>query len=262
MVSIGDVAAALRAAIAMTEEAARTVKAADERIGDALAPLQADLEASSNPLPREALAQWSAARERLAEVLALILNGTERMGSYVASIAGGSRFTPPSETQTTGDRAATAFNPRARSPERSAAIRRFGWPKRVDGKTSARGMLYDSSGKPVLGQPLKALKGDRVYTTPDLKDEWRTRGMATSWHIEGGAAAYMRNTQTKEMALWINLSACGNSGGFGDDDPNGCHVNLPKILPEGYTLHVHAELENGWSRQWTYRGTGEALKDG
>lgn len=148
------------------------------------------------------------------------------------------------------------YNPKARDPEHVEAIRRFGWPRNARGRTSARGLVYDGSGKPLLHQPLKPLGGDRVYNTPDLKDEWRGRDMATSWHIEGGVAAYMRSTQTKVMTLWLNIPACG---GYRRPDPKGCHENLPKILPPGYTLHVRVEGEDGSYQINTYPGSGEAL---
>jgi hypothetical protein len=148
-------------------------------------------------------------------------------------------------------------DPKARDPDRVAAIRRIGWPRNSKGRTSARGLLYDGSGNPVLHQQLKPLRGENVYNTPDLKDEWRRREVATSWHVEGGVAAYMRGTGTKEMTLWLNIPACG---GYRRPDPNGCHENLPKILPPGYKLHVRVEGEDGSYQLNTYRGTGEALK--
>ncbi|MDN3241383.1 DddA-like double-stranded DNA deaminase toxin [Glycomyces tritici] len=156
-----------------------------------------------------------------------------------------------------GASSAPSYDPKARDPARVEAIRREGWPRNVKGRTSALGLLYDGAGKPVLRQPLRPLSGDRVYDTPDLKDEWRLREVATSWHIEGGVAAYMRKTTTMVMTLWLNIPTCG---GYRRPDPNGCHENLPKVLPPGYTLHVRVEGEDGSYQLNTYRGTGEALK--
>lgn len=258
MASIGDVAAALRAAVATAEEAAGQVRAADERVETALGPLQAALSDSANHNAHDGLGSLSSVRERLAEALAALKAGTDRMSEYIAAIASGGGSGPPA----TGGRASgSGFDSRRRDPAKAAAVRRFGWPRRPDGKTSARGLLYDGSGKQVLHAPLRALKSGQVYNTPDLKPEWRRPEMKTSWHIEGGAAAYMRSTETKEMSLWLNLPACGDYGPFADPDPNGCDANLPKILPRGYTLRVHTEYEHGGARVKTYRGTGEALKD-
>lgn len=88
MPSIGDVAAELRAAIAMAEEAGQKVKAADDQAADALSPLQAALADSSSTFAHEGLDQLSAAREKLLEALTLIAAANETMSRYVASIAG------------------------------------------------------------------------------------------------------------------------------------------------------------------------------
>lgn len=149
------------------------------------------------------------------------------------------------------------FDAAAFDPEHATAIRRFGWPKNQQGRTKARGVAYGPDGRSVLRQPLKALSGNKVYNTPDLKDAWRSRDIATSWHIEGGIAAHMRRTGTREVALWLNVPPCG---GRGRPDPAGCDENLAKILPRGYTLHVHVVDERGNYTYLPYRGTGEALK--
>lgn len=191
----------------------------------------------------------------LAEALDQLRARVDGLRGLLTSISSGSA--PP--TTTAGG--SPPHDPKARDPKRSEEIHRFGWPRNTRGRVSARGLLYDGSGNPVLHKPLKALKGDRVYDTPDLKDEWRTRDVATSWHIEGGVAAYMRSTETKSMSLWLNLPPCGGRGDYDDADPKGCHANLPKILPEGYTLVVHMEYEDGRYRRRVFPGTGEALKD-
>jgi hypothetical protein len=191
----------------------------------------------------------------LADALDRLRSRVDALRGLLTTLTRGSA--PP--TPQAGD--PPAYNPLARDPKRSEEIRRFGWPRNTTGRTSARGLLYDASGNPVLHKPLKALKGNRVYDTPDLKDEWRARDVATSWHIEGGVAAYMRATKTKSMALWLNLPPCGGRGDYDDADPKGCHANLPKILPKGYTLVVHMEYEDGRYRRRTFPGTGEALKD-
>lgn len=151
-----------------------------------------------------------------------------------------------------------SFDHAARDNARSTALRGFGWPKNSKGRTSARGLLYDSEGNAALRQPLRALRKGKVYNAPELKEPWRSDPeMKTTWHIEGGAAAYMRKTQTRVMSLWLNVPACG---GYDRPDPQGCAENLPKVLPRGYTLHVHVEEEHGGFRYTEYRGTGEALR--
>ena len=128
-----------------------------------------------------------------------------------------------------------------RHPDAAAAVRRFGWPKGPNGRIKARGLMFNANGEAVLHRPLKALRKGTAYPAPDLKEPWRSDpDMKTSWHIEGGVAAYMRNTKTREMALYITLPPCGEQRRA---DPKGCEQNLRKVLPKGYTLHVHVEWE-------------------
>lgn len=79
MTSIGDVAAALHAAVATAEEAAEQLRTADERIENALAPLQAALADSSNSDTHDGLGSLTTARQRLSEALAAIKTGSDRM---------------------------------------------------------------------------------------------------------------------------------------------------------------------------------------
>ncbi len=98
MVSIGDVAAKLRAAIAMTEKAAARAEAADDRVETSLADLQAALYDSSNHLAQEGLSQWGRAREQLAEAFDVLKAGNDSMGEYLVSIAAGGTGNPPPAT--------------------------------------------------------------------------------------------------------------------------------------------------------------------
>jgi hypothetical protein len=117
--------------------------------------------------------------------------------------------------------------------------------------------MYDMNGNRVLHNPLEALKGKKTYTALDLKEPWRSdRRMTTSWHIEGGVAAYMRRNKVKEMTLWLNIPPCG---GLGNPDPMRCWGNLEKILPKGYVLHIRWEKEDGSYDYQKFDGTGEAL---
>jgi hypothetical protein len=269
MASEGENRAAIEAATTQADEAAASVRQADDIVSAQLEMLRYALADSSNPLAEEGMWQWAGARERIEEVLAALAAGNAKWEEYLATrgqgggggaspaTSVGGNGTPPVAGSNSDTEPPRPYDPKARDPDRVAAIRRIGWPRNTKGRTSARGLLYDGKGNPVLHQPLKPLSGERVYDTPDLKDEWRRREVATSWHIEGGVAAYMRGTGTKEMTLWLNIPACG---GYRRPAPNGCHENLPKILPPGYKLHVRVEGEDGSYQLNTYSGTGEALK--
>lgn len=255
MASIGDVAAALRAVLATVNEAADRVRAADVRTEDTLTAIHTTLSESSNPDAHAGLASLTAARERLAHALSALKAGADRMSDYIASIAGGGGASPPASPLSGSP---PRFDLRRRNDVGSSAIRRFGWPRNSKGRISARGVLLNSDGDAVLHQPLRAKRNGEVFDAPELKEPWRSdRAMKTSWHIEGGAAAYMRRTATRVMSLWLNVPPCG---GLDRPDPKGCFENLPKIIPKGYTLYVHAELENGGYQRVIVKGTGEALK--
>ncbi|MGH8876446.1 MAG: DddA-like double-stranded DNA deaminase toxin [Stackebrandtia sp.] len=152
--------------------------------------------------------------------------------------------------------AIAGFEPKRLSTTAGDAIRKLGWPKDASGKLKARGHLYSDDGVNVMGRPLKALPYGRTYNTPDLKQPWRSdTDYTTTWHIEGGAAAWMRDTKTRSATLYLNAPTCG-----GDNrDPKRCYENVAKTLPQGATLTVWSVLENGETRRVRFRGTGEAI---
>jgi hypothetical protein len=63
-------------------------------------------------------------------------------------------------------------------------------------------------------------------------------------HVEAHAAAVMRLEGIKDATLYINRIPCA------DARPPGCHLMLPRMLPEGSTLTVHGP--DGF--KWVYRG--------
>jgi SCP1.201-like deaminase len=63
-------------------------------------------------------------------------------------------------------------------------------------------------------------------------------------HVEAHAAAVMRLERIKDATLYINRIPCA------DARPPGCHLMLPRMLPEGATLTVHGP--DGF--KWVYRG--------
>ncbi|AVT32940.1 hypothetical protein C6361_29650 [Plantactinospora sp. BC1] len=60
-------------------------------------------------------------------------------------------------------------------------------------------------------------------------------------HVEGHAAALMRQNGIPNAELYINRVPCGSG--------NGCAAMLPHMLPEGATLRVYGP--NGYDRTFT-----------
>ncbi|THV40878.1 hypothetical protein [Glycomyces buryatensis] len=89
MTSIGDVAAILRGAMQLIEEAASSTRAAESGMGNEVAQLRASLEGSSNQLVSDGFAQWDDAGRAIEEALTAFASGNEVMDQYAASIAGG-----------------------------------------------------------------------------------------------------------------------------------------------------------------------------
>lgn len=70
--------------------------------------------------------------------------------------------------------------------------------------------------------------------------------LITRAHVEGQAAAIMRNQGLEEATLYINNSPCGGV--------QGCEYLLPRMLPEGSQLRV---VSPGWGR--TFAGWPDDL---
>jgi len=64
-------------------------------------------------------------------------------------------------------------------------------------------------------------------------------------HVEADAAAVMRQQGIKKATLYINRIPC-----TGGPRAPGCHIRLPRMLPEGAQLTVHGP--DGF--KWVYRG--------
>ncbi|MCD0445654.1 hypothetical protein LO763_18775 [Glycomyces sp. A-F 0318] len=252
MASIGDVAARLRAALTLIEEAAAHAKAADDRLEGASASLQSDLAASSNPLTREGLGQWRTARERLAEALALIAAGTERMGEYVTSIAGGGSVVPSPDsifgaarTQRSGtggdNQVSTAshriFDPKPYLDEMPRMPRRAEAPRGYRGKTEGRWVGGDTEHRDWAS-------GQRDPEFDEAEGFWKSirapgepSAISVTQDVEIKFAMFMRRHDMTEERIVIN----NPDGPCGYGKPNyrfGCDRLLPRFLKPGAKLTV------------------------
>jgi|GEM_PF-1181907 len=169
-------------------------------------------------------------------------------------LGGGNPGPAPSPTK---PRAIPGFTHRRPTGEAIDAIKREGWPKNTDGRTSARGHLYDPDGNRIDAGTLKPHRKGAAPPCADLKEPWRSDpDYTTTWHAERDAAKVMRDNNLREAVLYLNIPTCGKE----DEDPQRCDANLGKIIPAGSTLWVWSINDNGTMKRRKYPGTGEAIE--
>lgn len=159
--------------------------------------------------------------------------------------------TPPTQA-----RGLDGFTHRRPHPVAIQALRRVGWPKR-DTTTLARGHLYDMDGQRRDGvEVMQAHRKGQAPPCDDLREPWRSDPeYTTTWHAERDAARIMRENDSREMVLYLNIPPCGRDG-----TPTRCSANLVKVIPAGTTLWVWEIGETGTMTRYRYEGTGEAIR--
>lgn len=263
-----DVAAALRAVIDRTIAIRAGISTAQDRGAEATQILQAATRDTSDHRPGEAIARLAHAHVALDEAAALVAAAGEDLGVYVTDALGmtGGSGQPPAPGPPRPPRRDTrpgphpGWRPDRPSPPHVDAIKAIGWPKK-SGTTDdvrARGQVYHRDGTPWDAGVLIASRRGPARDRTDLREPWASDpDYSTTWHIEGNIAALMVRHGQREAVLYINQAVCGSED---PRDPRRCDVNLPKVLPVGYTLYVHSVQENGWTRRRIYKGTGEAIR--
>lgn len=115
-----------------------------------------------------------------------------------------------------------------------------------------RGNLFFPDGRRQNDVPVESGRGLSDFKLDDIKPEYLNTTPAQG-HIEGRVAAWMIETKTKEMTLYINESIC-------EYDGKGCLNNIKHFLPEGYILNVWARNKSGSWERTIFQGTGKAFK--
>jgi hypothetical protein len=163
------------------------------------------------------------------------------MGVYVATITGGVTDMP-SAAAIGSDSVRTTVPAGTRYDAVKVAEMRV-----HVGRAVAVGRLYGIDGRPLT--PLVG-PGD-IGSARALVEPQRSMRFAN--HVEANAAAYMRQHQTRQAVLYLNMRPCRG--------PDGCADNLKGVLPVGYRLVVHQVLPNGSTRVYLFDGTGQGLID-
>lgn len=74
-------------------------------------------------------------------------------------------------------------------------------------------------------------------------------GLTFAWkHVEGHAAALMRQHDINHAELFLNLQPCGPEG------PAKCRVVLHKLIPPNATLDVRFPRDDGTTGLWRFHG--------
>ncbi|MEU5874207.1 DddA-like double-stranded DNA deaminase toxin [Glycomyces sp. NPDC047369] len=265
MSRLSDLLQRLRAIIHDARTASGALNDAQDQIELAARTAGAATTGSTNPLVDTGLGQLKSVQQRIAASQVLIAAGADAMEQYRTYLGGGAGGTsrPPPATATgarparpwESHRPVPGFRPDRPNGTCIDQTRSVGWPLNRNGRTSARGRLYDAHGRPITGT-VRAGPGPADAAT-DLHEPWSSdERMTTRWHIEGHAAAVMRLHQLKEAVLYINIPPCGTE----DRGEWRCDANIAKILPRGSTLRVWVARQNGTVAQFVYRGTGEAVR--
>jgi hypothetical protein len=257
MASIGDVAAVLRAAVAVVEDAAGAVKVASENLETARAGLDTSLEASSNIDAHSGLAQMRAAHEALDEILAMLSGGNAAMDSYIASIAGGGRPAGPRSGATdTPPHGSGADSSSSASPasEVSTIV-----PPLVQ-RLAQRLPVWDEDDPTIAyaytdedGAETEFRSGRDPAAKAVLKPEYANRWIMD--HAEAKTAAAIRaSTGGQRVRMVINKEPC--------QGVKGCDATLPAILPTGSSMTVYLRDGDGVSFYRHYEGNGEGIEHG
>ncbi|MBO3735424.1 DddA-like double-stranded DNA deaminase toxin [Glycomyces niveus] len=178
----------------------------------------------------------------------------------------------PSGTKTTVTGQPTAALPRRRIPgfnsnrvnkDAIADIRRAGYPKNAEGKTSARAFVYTADGEQINADALKPYRKGEAPPQPDLKEPWASsEELTTTWHVERDAAAAIRAERLDSAAFYLNVPLCGRRAeGSEYPDPAKCYENFRHIIPKDAVAYVFVVPEQGMPRRRRIVGTGEAIKE-
>jgi hypothetical protein len=133
-------------------------------------------------------------------------------------------------------------------------------PERPGGKGPTHGLLYAADGERLSAQPLTQAdamlrSGDVPRAREGLRADWYPDAQVISEHVEGHAAALLRQPDApRDAVLVLNNQPCLTRGGY-----VGCDEVLPGMLPEDTRLRVYID-DGRQVRAWNaYYGTGEGI---
>jgi hypothetical protein len=155
------------------------------------------------------------------------------------------------------------FNPMRSHPEAVKEVRRVGYPRNAEGRTSARAFVYTADGEQLNAEPLKPYRKGEAPVRPELREPWASsEDMKTTWHVEGDAAAMIRKDHLQDAAFYLNVPLCGSRQGESElPDPKGCAENFRHVIPRDSVAYVHVIREGRVPYRQKIIGTGEGIKE-
>ena len=269
--SVGEVAAAIRAALAEVAEADGLIGAARERYDQVTGLLAAITDGTDSADVSVALAALADSQQKLDNARAAVAASTREMQQYLHDIGAspGLSSAPaapqPPEPTPTSQIPVHVRRAAARLPNR-----------RADGESDARGeprmptagiALDDNAGYQPICDTIVSGRGPGSRA-PGL--DRRQRWGNSLDHVESHTAARMRANRTlRRVTLILNNRPCGPdqrvyNARTGEWEPRRytCDELLPSMLPRGTELTVWVR-QAGHLRFWRrYTGTGEGVVEG
>lgn len=260
MENFDDFLGRIRKAFGVLEEGRAFIAQARAKTEEAGQVLAQVADGANDDRPHAAVSKMEASLDALDRADAHSVGGREEFTEYVELIGGAlAGAAPPSPPPLAPPRRPGWRSSRA-NPDAIAAVRRAGWPKNSEGRTSARAHLYDGDGNQVTPKTYQAYKkGEQPYR-PELKLAFNDQDMTTTWHAEGEIAKDIRDSGVREASVYLNIKRCGEGTMNREPNPKGCSENFRHIVPKDVVVYVHVIPENGRRSQFRIVGTGEGIK--
>lgn len=269
MADIGEVVAAVQAAIDVCEQRSRELIEAADKTRRSQSRLAAVTEGSAHPASRDAKRFLDHSHQELTEAARNAVQAARHLRAYLSGLEGGGSSRSPSpasvppqrsDAPSTAERLAD-FRPDRQHPRAIARTRDDGWPKNAAGNISARARLYDVNGYQLSETAYVADDRNEPSQWADLKGRWNDSEFTTTWHAEGRIAKDVRDSGLTQAAVYLNVPVCGAPRpGQERPDPQGCVENFRHIIPKDTVVYVFMVPENGSPRRRRIVGTGEGIK--
>lgn len=260
--SVAEVGAALRRIVDGISGERGRAAATLQGLQESRSRLAIILRGTRHPLAERAMEALNAAIDRLREADHLAAQSATAVVDYARALGIGVSATPSRPIIDAGQPGSSAGRPGNAGSSSPQWVEDAGTrlPRRPGGKGPTHGLLFDSTGEPLIGTPLTQSEGYlRSGGAPGARDglrpDWHPLAQVTREHVEAHAAALLRKPGApREAILVVNKPSCVSRGEY-----VGCDEALPGMLPEGSRLAIHVSDGTTTRPLKVYTGTGEGI---